>query len=202
LQWKKLKDLLVSALIPLLVSAAGFLFLNPCLETMQRNMLKSRPQTCCEMAASYNGRIDWQSNPPKPIEETNMITKRPSQNTGALVLFMAAILVIITAAIATRVIPANQPGSGFFQKKPELVRPLIQDQTVTNFDTFDYYMTHPKVQTASNFDAFDYYMTHPKVQIATNFDAFDYYMTHPKIQNDSNFDAFDYYMTHPKLNNH
>ena len=111
-----------------------------------------------------------------------MITKRPSQNTGALVMFIAAMLVIIAAAVALRVIPANLPGSGFFQKKPELVRPLIQDQTATNFDAFDYYMTHPKVQTAINFDAFDYYMTHPKVQTAANFDAFDYYMTHPKIR--------------------
>jgi hypothetical protein len=191
----------VSSLIPLLVSAAGFLFLNPCLETMQRNMLKTHPQTYCEMAAGYNGRIDWQSNQPKPIEETNMITKRPTQNTGVLVLFVTAMLVILLAAIASRDIPANLPGSGFFQKKPELVRPFIQDQTVTNFDAFDYYMTHPKVQTAANFDAYDFYMTHPKVQTATNFDAFDYYMTHPKVQAAANFDAFDYYMTHPKLNN-
>jgi hypothetical protein len=185
----------VSSLIPLLVSAAGFLFLNPCLETMQRNMLKTHPQTCCEMAASYNGLIDWQSNQPKPIEETNMITKRPSQNTGALVLFIAAMLVITTAAIASRVIPANLPGRAFEQK-------LSQSQTAANFDAFDYYMTHPKAQNANNFDAFDYYITHPKVQIATNFDTFDYYMTHPKIQNASNFDAFDYYMTDPKINNH
>jgi hypothetical protein len=190
----------VSSLIPLLVSAAGFLFLNPCLKSMQRNMLKTHPQTCCEMAASYNGLIDWQSNQPKPIEEINMITKRPSQNTGALVLFIAAMLVILTAAIASSVKPANWPGSDFLQKK--LVRPFIQDQTATNFDAFDYYMTHPKVQTATSFDAFDYYMRHPTVQTVTNFDAFDYFMRHPKVQNPTNFDAFDYYMTHPKLGNH
>jgi hypothetical protein len=154
------------------------------------------------MTAGYNGLIDWQSNQPKPIEEINMITKRPSQNTGAFVLFIAAMMVIITAAIAVRIIPVNLPGSGFTQKKPELVSPLIQDQTVANFDAFDYYMTHPKAQTASNFDAFDYYMTHPKSQTASNFDAFDYYMTHPKAQAATNFDAFDYYMTHPKSNSH
>ncbi len=102
-----------------------------------------------------------------------MITKRPSQNTGALVLFIAAMLVIATAAIASRVIPANLPGSAFDQK-------LSQGQTATNFDAFDYYMTHPKVQTAANFDAFDYYMRHPQAQTATNFDAFDYYMRHPQ----------------------
>jgi hypothetical protein len=131
-----------------------------------------------------------------------MITKRPSQNTTALVLFIAATLVILTAAIASRVIPANLRGSDFIQNKPELARPSIQDQTIANFDAHDYYMTHPKVQIASNFDAFDYYMTHPKVQTAGNFDAFDYYMSHPKVKTSSNFDAFDYYMTHPKLNNH
>jgi hypothetical protein len=231
LHWKKLKDLVVSSLFPLLISAAGFLFLIPCLKTMQRNMLKTRSRTCCEMAASYNGRIDWQSNQPKPIEETNMITKRPSQNTTSLVLFIAAMLVIFSAAFASRFIPANLPGSAIDQKLPQgqtvsnfdaydyyMRQP--QGQTASNFDAFDYYMTHPKIQNASNFDAFDYYMRHaqaqtasnfdafdyymrqPQAQTATNFDAFDYYMRHPQAQTVTNFDAFDYYMTHPKLINH
>jgi hypothetical protein len=92
-----------------------------------------------------------------------MITKRPSQNTGAVVLFIAAILVILTVAIAPRFMPANLPSSNFSQRQPKIAIPVNSVQAATNFDAHDYYMTHPQSPATTNFDAHDYYMTHPTV---------------------------------------
>lgn len=127
-----------------------------------------------------------------------MITKRPSTNIGTLVLFIAAMLVILTVAIGYSLKPAALPGSASIQKRPLVAGSSSQIQVNSNFDAHDYYMTHPKAQARLNFDANDYYMTHPRTQAAANFDAHDYYITHPKVQAVTNLDAFDYYMTHPK----
>jgi hypothetical protein len=118
------------------------------------------------MVAGYNGCIDWQSNQPRPIKETNMITKRSIKIAASLVLFIAAMLAVFSAAIASRGTPVN-----------------LQGQATANFDAYDYYMRHPQAQPTNNFDAFDYYMRHPQAQPTSNFDAFDYYMTHPKLNN-------------------
>jgi hypothetical protein len=127
-----------------------------------------------------------------------MITKRPSINIGTLVLFIAAMLVILAVAIGSSLKPAVHPGSASIHKRSLEAGSSSQILVNSNYDAHDYYMTHPKAQALFNFDANDYYMTHPRAQATANFDANDYYMTHPKVQAVTNLDAYDYYMTHPK----
>jgi hypothetical protein len=127
-----------------------------------------------------------------------MITKRPSTNTGTLVLFIAAVLVILTVAIVFSLNPAIFRGSTSVQKRVQEAGSSKLIPVTGNFDAEDYYMTHPKALALVNFDAYDYYMTHPRTQATANFDANDYYVSHPKAQALVNFDAYDYYMTHPK----
>ena len=91
-----------------------------------------------------------------------MITKRPSTNIGTLVLFIAAVLVILTVAIGSSLKPAVLSGSSPIQKRPQVAGSSSQILVISNFDAHDYYMTHPKAQALVNFDAHDYYMTHPK----------------------------------------